>query len=203
MQPKIITEAVGEPITLVEARNQCRLDADGSPPTHPDDSQLEIFIAAAREWAQTYTGRALATQTVELALDAFPGAEIELTVGPVQSIVSVTYVDDDEVEQTVDPTSYTLDDYSPRTWLLPASGQEWPTAGEFVNAVKIRQVVGYSLPGESPQSHPMPKSVKMALLLIVGHLYKHREENVEKALATIPLGARHFLEGTKIRQGMA
>ncbi len=198
-----ITDPVSEPVSLELGRLQARVTAEGSPPTHPEDALIEIYIGAAREWAEDYTGLALATATLELQLDAFPEAEIEITRGPVQSILSVTYIDDDEVEQTIDPTNYTLDESSDRIWLLPASGFTWPTAGDFSNAVRIRYFGGYNLAGESPTTKRLPKRATLAMLLVVGHLWENRSESIEKALLTIPMGAKVFLEGMKIRQGMA
>jgi hypothetical protein len=43
------------------------------------------------------------------------------------------------------------------------------------------------------QAGVMPASIKMAMLLIISHLYEHREENTELNLKTLPLGVEAFL----------
>jgi len=205
MNPKVISAPIAEPVSLEEARGQCRVEAYGTPAAHPDDFMIEVYISAAREWVENYTGQAMCPQTLELALDEFPEEEIEITRGPVRAITSVSYADENQVVQTLSQDAYALDTNSDRIWLLPAAETEWPTAGEFANAVKIRYEAGYDIPGGSPQDNPLPASAKAAMLLLIGHLYRNRESTVERALAEMPLGVRSFLDGspTKVRQGFA
>src|SRR5690348_12677399 len=129
---KIITPPTSEQISLEEARLQLSLTDDGnSPPSHPLDSLIADKIAAAREWCEEYTGRALAPQTVEIALDSFLGrcgeTAIELPLPPVTSIASVKYIDADGEEQTMDAGDYVLDNYREPCCLMPAYGVTWPT----------------------------------------------------------------------------
>ena len=46
-----------EPLTLAQARLQCRIDAEGSPPSHPDDDLLAAFVAVAREQVERFFGQ--------------------------------------------------------------------------------------------------------------------------------------------------
>jgi uncharacterized phiE125 gp8 family phage protein len=87
MSLKPITAPAEEPVTLVEAKAQCKVDHSA------DDALLAIFIQSAREAAEHITGRAFITQTWELVLDAFPAAEIQLSKPKIQSITSVKYLD--------------------------------------------------------------------------------------------------------------
>lgn len=43
------------------------------------------------------------------------------------------------------------------------------------------------------QAGIIPKSIIAAMLLVIGHLYEHREENTELNLKTLPLGVKNFL----------
>ena len=62
--PKVIVDATSEPLTLAEARLQCRvdpiddLDSDGNG-THPDDDLIEMLITAAREYCEQFLGVSL------------------------------------------------------------------------------------------------------------------------------------------------
>lgn len=140
-------------VSLAEARLQCKVDPDDT--SH--DAALTGLITAAREYAEHRTQTAIGSQTLELALDEFPGTAdaIELRHGPVGSISSVKYIDEDGVEQTLSTSNYTLDDYSSPAWLLAAYDTEWPETRDTANAVKVRYVAGATV----------PKAVKSAMLL--------------------------------------
>lgn len=164
MALKLITAPTEEPVTLAEAKLHCRVDGSD------DDALLIALIKAARDLAENQTGRALCTQTWELALDAFPDVEIELPMPPVQSIVSIKYLDFAAVEQTLSADVYALDSYgSQRHWVLPAQGASWPDTLDAANAVKIRFVAGYGL------GVAVPPGIKQWMLLQIGHWYATRE----------------------------
>lgn len=208
MANKWISGPDAEQISLEEARRQCKLDAEGSPPTHEDDPLLEGIIPAAREMAEEYNGRVFAPATYEVIYDSFPSAELYLPKPPVIEILSVTYLIDDGsggvAEATMDPLDYTLDisDDEP-AFLLPAYGTEWPTPLERANAVRVRYRAGYSLPGDSPQTNPLPKVYRAAMLLQIGHLYKNREAYTEREAYELGAGVRTMLDIKRLRWGMA
>ena len=201
-----LPEPTYEPITLEQARKQCKVDAFGDPPTHPDDDLIEIYISAAREWAELDTGCSLAQRQLPMAIDAFPtnGDGIPLPVAPVLSILSITYLNTLGIEVEVPNVDYELDIFASPREIVLTPNSEWPSdVGDFNNPIRITYMTGYSSPEESPQDAPMPRSVKAAILLVVGHLYDHRNENVEVALQTIPMGAKAFLDVVRRRVGMA
>ena len=154
-------------------------------------AEVAALLEAARDHAEHYCGRSFGSQTLELALDAFPAGGIELPRGPVTSITSVKYLNSAGAEQTVSATDYTLDDYGLTPWILPAYGLDWPSALDTANAVKVRYVAGAAA---------LPKAVRNALLLFVGHLDQNRE-----AVATgqggaieMPLGVKALLDTQKV-----
>lgn len=209
MAYKVITPATA-PITLEELRAQLRLDTISG--VNAEDSLIQDKLMGALELAELYSNRSIGVQTLEMALDEFPGAcagvdpfdlpngalsllggnqsgAIELERGPVTSITQVTYVDTSGTVQTMDTTAYTLDDYSLKPWLVPAAGTSWPTTYAAINAVKIRYVTGYAT---------LPYAVKAALLLIVGHLHKNRLNASSMPVTEIPMGACSLLDTIKI-----
>lgn len=208
--PRIIVDVTEEPITLARARLQCRVDAFGSPLEHADDELISDLIVTARQWAEGFTGRSLAIKTLEVALDYLPtvaptswpwniyptyiGA-IELPGGPVVSLVNVTYPNDAEspTEQVVDAT---LDTYSVPNRVIPAGGVNWPLLTAAPNLVRIRYVAGYT-----PDA--LPKQIKQAMLLCIGHWYDNREDTSIVKLENIPLGAKDLLRRYRIEKAMA
>lgn len=162
----LITPPTVEPISLAEARTQCRVDAGDT----AEDTLLALYIQAARETAEHMLGRVLITQTWEQTLDAFPAGEIRLGKGQALSIVSVKYVDPVSVLQTLAPAAYALDAATPPGWLLPNSGYSWPTTRDEVNAVRVQFTAGYGAAASS-----VPASVRQWMLVTVAALYAQRE----------------------------
>lgn len=164
MALKLITAPASEPVTLAEAKLHLRVETGVT----DDDAWITATIQAARERAEHITNRAFITQTWELALDAFPAAEIKLPKPPLASITSVSYTDSAGVDQTLSNTLYTPDLYSTPGWLLPAYGTSWPATRASANAVRVRYVAGYGAAAAVPQG------IKNWMLLVIGQLYAER-----------------------------
>jgi len=199
MAYKIITAATSEPITLAQARAHLRIEPFGSPEAHPDDAYVQTLISSAREWCEQYTSRALAVQTIEMALDEFPENEIELPLAPTTSITTVAYVDEAGEQDVVSNTVYALDDYSKPNWLLLKSGQQWPATNGGANNVKIRMVVGNT-------DANIPKPIISAMLLIIGSLYENRQQdemgNSRVTFNSLPLGVYNLLQPYRLALGV-
>jgi uncharacterized phiE125 gp8 family phage protein len=195
MNFKIITDATVEPVTLAELRQQCRLVAFGG--SHPDDVELASLGVAAREWCEQYTGRSFAQKTLELALDDFPCADIELPTPVIDNIVSVKYVDTAGFEQTVSSTNYALDDYSTPNWCLLGVNKSWPQTLETANNVKVRV---------QTKASAAPAPVKKAILLMVGNYYENRQEdvlgNTRISFNSLPMGVYTLLQPYRINLGV-
>ena len=102
MALKLITAPTVEPVTLAEAKLQCREDGN------ENDARITGMISGARHLAEQKTGRAMAPQTWELSADCFP-AEFTLPMPPVVAVTSVKYTDEAGAEQTIDPANYKVD----------------------------------------------------------------------------------------------
>lgn len=164
---RLITGAASFPVTLAEAKLQCRVDNDA------EDAALDGYIAAATAHVESYTGRAIASQTWELTADAWAD---EFTLkGPVQSVTSVKYFDAAGAEQTLSASLYSLDDTTDR--LVMISDFTEPTLRGEVNDIAIRFVAGYVT---------VPAEIKLALLLLVGFWYDNRAAASERATMPLP-----------------
>lgn len=199
------TIPVLEPITLTEAYAQERLTPtfSGSPatPSHPEDSLLDIYIAAARQWAESVTRRAIITQTWTMTIDKFPAAgDIEIPKLELQSVTHVKYFDEDNVEQTWSDSLYQVDTSSNPGRIIPIDGEVYPSVYSRLNAVEIEFTAGYGLDGTT-----IPQNMKIAMLMLMGHLYQNREAVVVGTIATkVPLGSQsyieHFVDRTETRE---
>ncbi len=186
--PVLITPPAVAVVTLAEAKAHLRVDhAD-------DDALIGGMIAAATGHLDPagggWLGRALRPQTWELRLDFFPYGAILLPYPPLISVDSVTYDDDDGVEQElVAGTGYRV--FAGGAWnarIEPVYGGAWPSVRCDRDAVRIRYVSGYPPAGEETPDG-LPAAITAAVLLMVGDLYAHRETVADGAPAKVPVSA--------------
>lgn len=198
MSLTLVTAPLVEPITIEDARAHLRLDASGSPAQHPDDLLVESLISVAREYVENFTGRCLCATTYALRVPSLTGT-IELPKPPATDILSVEYFEDGLLVP-VDPSVYELGkSISWKSYLKLAYDQEWPSSAEAI----ITYVAGYNLEGESPAENQLPKSLKAAMLLLIGHLYENREATAPITITQIPLGIESLIRPYRISFGMA
>lgn len=191
----VATAPAAEPVTLVEAKLHLRVDID------EDDDLIEALISAAREWTENYCRRSWVQRTLELRLDCFED-EIRLPRGPVSSVTHVKYTDQDGNLATVDSARYQVDLYSIPPRIVPVLGAAWPVPKVgAINAVVVTYVAGFAPGAASPTDYTenVPKSVRAAMLLVIGHLYQNREQTTGDALQTLPFNVKHLLAAYEIR----
>lgn len=168
---QLITGPTSEPITLDALKLHLRITGSA------EDTLLQELLAACRREVEEVTGRALVTQTWELALDGWPRAFCELPRGPLQSITSVTYYGADQTLHTLAADQYHAVTQTTPGWFEWAPGVSAPTLSvDRVLRVFVRYVAGYAV-GE------VPAPLVQAILLLCGHLYEHREAVVTGTIA--------------------
>ena len=168
MPLRLTTPPAAEPLTAAEARDHSRIDHDA------EDGLLESLIRAWRQSTERATQRALITQEWELTLEAFPeGREaIRLNRPPVSAVTSLTYVDPNGDEQTMDAADYVLVEDEPAR-LYPAPGKRWPRAQtENPEAVTVTFTAGYG------DAEDVPETLVDAIRLGVATRHEHREDVV-------------------------
>lgn len=174
-----------------------------------DDALTAVRIDAAASYFEEQTGRQLLTATREVWLDAFPfvgasgsAARIELPHPPLQSIVSITYIDSGGVLQTfggspaVYRASIPVGDYARRGCVEPVSGQMWPIARAETGAVRIRYTCGYGSTAAA-----IPSLVRGILCFLIGHFDTFpsavHPSDRGQTLTELPLGVQAMLAGFK------
>ena len=176
---KVITPAEQQ-LTTAELRLNSRADPDET----TEDPLFVRWLARAVRLAEHYTGRSIGSQTLELALDAFPDGPIELVRGPVASITSITYVDEAGSTQTLSASLYTLDNYGLQCWAIPKFGTQWPATESSANCVKVRYVAG-----------ELDEAVMGALFLAVAFWFENREASDDDVMNG---GVRSLLDTVKV-----
>ena len=183
---KVVTAPTVEPVSLAEAKLQCRLDDD----LVADDALLSSLIVAAREHCENETNRAFINTTFDMKMDGFPcGSEIILPRAPASSVTSITYLDGDGTSQTWTASEYAVDINTEPGRVTLAYGYSWPSTRAIENAVTVRYVAGYGAAASS-----VPDSIKCAMKLIIEHLYRNRSLSVIGTISgTLPLSVESLL----------
>ena len=177
-EPVVTVAAASEPVSLAEAKAHCRVTSSDH------DTVLGVYISAARDFAEKYTGLAIAAQTVTFARRSF-ASTMPLPIAPVASISSVSYQDADNATQTLAGASYVLSGANTlRPVLSLSEGQSWPSLYNAPEAVTVTAVVGYSA---------VPDALKQAILLMVGHWFDNRE-TVSENMSEPPFATTALLE---------
>lgn len=174
---RLITEPAAEPVTVTEAKAHLVVEHS------TDDSMIGVLITAARKHVEARTQRALVRQKWRIYLDHFCDV-IDLHKQPVLSIDSVNYVDGDGVNQVVggaaspnNPSAfYSLD--LANGYVRKAYGATWPTPRYQAQSVWVDFWTGYASTVSSPNT-VVPADLRVAILLLIGHLYEHREQSTD------------------------
>ena len=168
MNPYRLLDAESESLSLTDLKNHLRISGTD------DDDSLRDDIAAVRRYIETYLGQTLVTTTWVLKLDSFLD-EIELSMGPIQSITSVEYVDTDGVTQTFSNIQY---DSNGR--LKPSYNNVWPDTRDQYDAVTITYIAGATHAGNVEQD------IKHAMKMLIGD-YQNNKEDSLVGVANTPL----------------
>lgn len=170
-----------------------------SAPTAVEDTIITDFIVVARDWCEKYQNRAYIDQIWELFLDDWPdGRQIDIPRPPLQSLSSLIYYGTGGTANTMTSTSYIVSGSATtsisRGRVSLAYGEVWPSESlQPADAIKIRFKAGYGSAASS-----VPKRIKEAIKLLVGHWYEHREETDIKELPSIPYGVKALLDFERI-----
>lgn len=201
-QLQVVTPPAEEPLTLAAVKAHLRVDIDD------DDALITALITAAREVAETRTGRALMPQTWALNLDEFPpsirsgslerimfGDPIRLPKPPIQSVTSITYVDSLNVTHTMATTDYQVDTTCEPGRIVPAFAKSWPlNLLRPIAGVQVVYVCGYQDATHIPQSNLQGQ------LLLIGHWYENRETVLTSGAVAkeIPLAATALFNRNRV-----
>jgi uncharacterized phiE125 gp8 family phage protein len=183
MYVREVSPPASEPVTLDEVTAHLRIDHDA------ENALLQAYITAARERAETLTGRSFASRQFELVMPAFPAAELRLPRPPLESVDGIKYRDTGGVLQALDSSRYRALTGAVPPVVEPMEG--WPRTAERMDAVVVTFTSGA----------PVPETARAAIMQIVGRYEAHREPVVTSGrVATIPDTAERLLR--PLRTGM-
>jgi uncharacterized phiE125 gp8 family phage protein len=164
-----------------------------------DETIVDVLISSARQRFEERTGRQLLTATWEEWRDCFSAdGAIELAHAPLQTVVSIKYVDTDGNLQTLSTSTYQVKAPSgpqcDRGWIELAYGMTWPAIRYESGAVRIQYTAGY---GDAPGS--VPELVRSALYLLVTDFFCSRCAADGKPAPKKPIGMEDLLSAYVLR----
>ncbi len=182
---KVTTAAAEAVISTADMKTYLKVE------NSTEDTLIAALVSGATQHAQNYLSQAFVTQTITEKLDRFEvfpmynefGA-IQLSVNPVQSVTSITYIDNNGTTQTLSASLYVLDNYRKRAVIAPAYGQGWPSARTQVNSITVVYSAGYGA------ASAVPEDVKQAIRLCVADAYENRADSVKQ----LPSASKYLLD---------
>ncbi|PWL16384.1 hypothetical protein DKP76_17865 [Falsochrobactrum shanghaiense] len=160
------------PVTLAEAKAHLRVDHDDQ------DDLITAQIKAATAYLDGYAGilgRALVTQTWRQDFVGFAD-HLALPISPVIAIVSISYFDVGNVQQTLDAGVYDLFADTRGAYLTLRPGQSWPATFRRADAVSITFIAGFGAAAD------VPEPIRQAILLIVQRLFDGADTEIDIAI---------------------
>lgn len=165
----VTVAAASEPVTLAEAKAQCRVDGSD------EDAYLDSLIAAARGHIESYCGTPLVSRTVTVKCDGFCDFAV-FPVVPLTSVSSVSYVDSAGATQTLSTDVYEVRSDGLTASLALKNGQSWPSL-QTGSRVTVTAVVGYA---------SIPEAIKHAALLLIATWFDRRASTAEGQVSEVP-----------------
>jgi len=127
-----------------------------------DDVLIRGLLLAAQNHAENFMNRLTVSRTVTQTLDSFESCSLGLA--PFNSVSSVTYLDEDEVTQTLPASNY-------YTLVTGEAGtiyfqNELPTLLDRPQSITVTFTAG---------TDEVPEVIQTAIKLLAAHLYENRE----------------------------
>lgn len=166
---RVTTAPVVEPVTVAELKTFSRIDGSA------EDTLLETFLISVREATESYLGRALITQTIEMDMDWWPGEVVQLPRPPLISVTKVELVAEDGTK-----TEFDSDDYYVRTLAEPGQlvlkdGVTWPSNEDrYYGGYLVTFTAGYGAAASD-----VPGAIRTAIMLWATSTYELRTMSAE------------------------
>ena len=161
---------IAEPVSVAELKNYLRLESfeDNQASTanvtfDSDDALLELYIEAARQALERYTGCSFIPKNYRITLTNLAG-KVELPFGPIGDVTALYYDGDDDLsDNDIADAKFTRG---------PFKQLVYPCSEDMV----LIYSCGYGR-GDTP---PLPENLKLAIMAEASYNYTNRGEDDEQ-----------------------
>jgi uncharacterized phiE125 gp8 family phage protein len=196
MRTLLVTDSTGSPFTLEEIKNHLRIELGET----GEDDFLKGLRTASIETAENITSRKLMSEKWKVYFDDWSdGDSMELPYSPLSNVAStgITYTGSTGNTTTLGSTAWSVDTVSEPGRIVLENSESWPTDTLHQNnPIEIEFTCGYSASSE------VPRSIKHACFLMIGHWYENREDTIIGAgqvVHEIPAGSKALLESYRTK----
>lgn len=194
---KLKTAPTETPVTLAEAKAQLNI-ADGFT---ADNTIIESILSAATELFTNRTNRQLMQATWQLVLDAWRYDKrelLQLPVGPVVKIESISYYNNANALTTLNTSEYRLINYGDLAEIELHGNL--PDLYDRMDAVIIEYVAGYGADGASAsaQRSAINELDKRIIKVIATDMYQYRGNDVMGSMNEVSQTVDRLLESRKL-----
>lgn len=172
-----IGEPANGPLALADAKSFLRVDGAAL------DTEIAIMVAAAHEDVEARTSLRLIDQVVELRAESFVDLE-HLTVGPVQSVEEIRYVDASGVEQLLDAARYRLTGAGLDRGIVGVRRGALPSIPTAPDAIVVSLRVGYGADATA-----VPQRLRWAMLMLIKAAFDDEKVDIEPQLVNLRINA--------------
>ncbi|SFB52335.1 phage conserved hypothetical protein, phiE125 gp8 family [Rhizobium sp. NFR07] len=185
---KLVTPPAAPVVSLAEAKTHLRVLHDD------EDDYIEALVDTAVgmiDGADGWLGRAIAPQTWQLSLDRFPCSDdngrsgrLHLPLAPLLAVDTVEFIGSDGIDGEIsDYRVFGVGSTQPG-YIKPARSSSWPSTDCEPEVIRITFTAGYD---------DVPKGIKHAILLMIGHWFENREEVGDGKLVEMPMASKALL----------
>lgn len=183
-KPTLVAGPITPVVTRDEAKVHLRVDSDD------EGALIDGLIAAVLSLFDGYAGilgRCLVSQTWQLTADDF-GRRMRLPM-PAASIASIKVRDSaGDLSAAIDAANYSLLSDARGSFVRFKDGYAYPGDLAETEGVVIQFVAGYG-----PAATDVPAAIKVAMLLMIGHWYVHREAVTDANADLLPLAVASLI----------
>lgn len=194
LKPRLVTPPSGSPVSLDEVKQHLNVDFTD------DDAKLEIYITAAAEYLDGWSGilgRCILSQQWSQGFYGFCESGALRLPFPDVTAVAVSYYDAAGDLQILPPESYEL--------LADGIGSFIQIKRQFslpaLDCDRAEKVTATLTAGMAATPDKVPKPIKQAILLLVGSWYENRETASNAAtFSALPMGFDALIAAYKIKE---
>ena len=189
---QLVTAPATDAIDIEDVKGHLRIAHD------TEDAQIALYLGTAialLDGRDGWLSSGMITQDWRVSVskqDRF--GRIFAPLKPAQEVLSMGYYDRDDAAQALaldDYRTIVTDDYA---YVEPKTGNKWPSdISSRPDAIFVTWRIGY---GDDAASVPNP--IKLAISLLVGHFFEHREATTTlRDIKDAPITVQHLIANYK------